>query len=431
METHYERQGDAHGFTVFLENGGWCWYQDPRALLSGDKVVVGGIEGNGDGSAVIAVYGLKERKILARMVVHEQFDRDDHNSPVIRVRPDGSLLAVYARHGTEKVHYYRISDTRDTPQWSDELKLDHAAALPHDKVTYMNLIHLSAEDKLYNFFRGFQWNPSFVTSTDAGLTWGEPAHFIKNEVEGQHRPYARYAANGADTVHVSFTDAHPRNFGNGIYYAAFRSGSFYKADGTLIKELEPGGPLSPGEAELVYRGSLTKDKPEGFESVPGAAWTSAIEVTAENRPHIGYTLYLSNDDHRYRLASWTGARWIDREIAYGGKCLYPAESSYTGLVTMDPVDPTVVFISTDVDPSTGKDLGGEHEIYRARVGPADDLSTIEWQAVTEQSPVRNIRPLILRDGNRRVVLWNRGRYNSYMDYDLDTVGFVERVDSAD
>jgi hypothetical protein len=205
---------------------------------------------------------------------------------------------------------------------------------------------MKREGKLYNFFRGIDWNPCFITSMDHGRTWGEPTHFIASELEGKHRPYSRYAGNGSDTVHVSFTDGHPRNFGNSLYYAAFRGGNFYRADGQLLKSLER-GPLRPSEAERVYQGSGNPER-RADQSAIGAAWTSCMALDADGHPHIGYSLYLSNADHRYRIASWTGERWVDREVAYAGRCLYDRESSYTGLITFDPVDPSVVFLSTDV-----------------------------------------------------------------------------------
>ena len=78
--------------------------------------------------------------------------------------------------------------------------------------------YLKSEKKLYNFFRGINYNPSFITSSDQGETWGEPTHLIIDEVEGRNRPYARYCGDGLKTIHISFTDAHPRDFGNSIYY---------------------------------------------------------------------------------------------------------------------------------------------------------------------------------------------------------------------
>ena len=79
-----------------------------------------------------------------------------------------------------------------------------------------------------------------------------------------------------------------------------------------------------------------------------------------------------------------------------------------------------------MNPSTGEDMGGKHEIYRAEVGPEDDISAIKREPVTQDSPVRNIRPMILRDGDTRVVLWQRGDFQTYRNYDMDTVGFIEK-----
>jgi hypothetical protein len=421
----YDRGADQHKFTVFMKDGGWCWYQDPRALAHNGTLFMGSVKGIDKGEALIGVYDLKAKKALGSVVANPSFDRDDHNSPVFFARADGSVLSMYARHGSDLLHRYRISDPADPMKWSEEM------AFTHDfpggtAVTYMNLYEMKDEGKLYNFYRGFYWNPSFITSTDQGETWGDPTHFIASELNGRNRPYACYAGNGKDTVYVSFTDGHPRVFGNSIYYAEFRGGKYYKADGAELKDLKKDGPLRPSEAELVYKGS-GKTQQKGGPSPSDAAWTASIEVDEAGRPHLGYTLYKSNTDHRYRMASWNGKTWVDREVAYGGKCLYDAESSYTGLIALDPVDPTVVFISTDVNPSTGEDTGGKHEIYRARIGLNDTIATIQWEPVTQDSPVRNIRPIILRDGESRIVLWQRGDFQTYRNYDLDTVGLVEKA----
>ena len=72
----------------------------------------------------------------------------------------------------------------------------------------------------------------------------------------------------------------------------------------------------------------------------------------------------------------------------------------------------VVLISTDVDSSTGKALGGKHEIFGAKVGLTDDIESIEREAVTQDSAVRNIRPIIVRDGDNRILLWNREEFRT-------------------
>jgi hypothetical protein len=413
----------ADAVVTFMATGGWCWFQDPRAIVHEGKLFMGSVQGHATGPALVGVYDLAERRPLGTVVMQDDFDHDDHNSPVFHARPDGSVLATYAKHNRERYHYSRISDPADALDWGEEFKHERSSPNPRDRVTYMNFLEMKQEGLLYNFYRGIDFNPTFVTSSDHGLTWSAPVHFVRNEVGGRQRPYARYAGNGEDTVHVSLTDAHPRNFGNSIYYFQFRDGRFFRADGSLIRSLAD-GPLAPGEAEMVFRGSGTEIKPKGYESVPLSAWTSSVAIDAEGRPHIGYTLYLNDSDHRYRIASWDGQGWLDREVAFAGKALYPRESSYTGLITLDPTDPSMVYISSDVDPGSGADAGGTHEIYAARVGLEDDIDTIQWRALTSGSPHRNIRPVVVAGGGYKVVLWLSGPWNTYRDYHSAVVGVV-------
>jgi hypothetical protein len=258
-----------------------------------------------------------------------------------------------------------------------------------------------------------------TNSEDEGLTWGEPVQVISSGFKKRHRPYACYADDGQATIHIVFTDSHPRRFGNSIYHVTLRDGVFYTANGTPIQALAD-GPVTPSQCEQLYRGSMSFERPEGTDSVPGAAWPSSIMVDQQGHAHIAYSVHHDITDHRYRIASWNGERWCDREVAYAGNGLYARESSYTGLITLDPCDPSCVFVSTDMHPQSGEPIG-QHEIFCATIGVKDDRSTIEWTAVTSNSPVRNLRPLILRPDDRRIVLWQRGDFVTFRDYQMDTV----------
>ncbi len=297
---------ESRPLTTFMKNSGWCWYQNPRAIIHNDKLVIGGVEGNGDGAAAIGVYDLKAKEILGRVVVHERFDRDDHNSPVFWARPDGRLLAVYARHGRDMLHRYRISDPTDYLKWSEEELFRHSYPRAA-KVTYMNLYEMIDEGKLYNFFRGIKWSPSFITSTDKGETWGEPTHFLAGEFKG--RPYVRYTGNGKDTIHFSFTDAHPRDFGNSVYYAAFRGGKFYRANGQMIKDLKASGHLKPSEADRVFKGGGGKGRGVS-KSALNSGWNSSIAI-APGYMATDNTAALQADEERNRqiLERIAAGRW--------------------------------------------------------------------------------------------------------------------------
>lgn len=407
---------------TFMKDGGWCWYQDPRAIINNGKLVIGGVSGQ-SGDVKVSVYDLEKKKDLGTIILDKEFQVDDHDVPAFYTRPDGSILSVWARHANENKHYYSISSVSDYTQWGAKQTFVHKYE-GRGGVTYMNLHYLENEKTLYNFFRdGPSFNPSYITSKDHGKTWGNRTHFIADDVEGRQRPYARYIQKDENTVGISFTDGHPRVYGNSLYYAEFRNGTFYNVDGTKIKEAN-GEPLRTPEAEKLYVGSETKKKPHGFESVPNSAWTCAMGKDAENNPHLGYTLYLNNDDHRFRINSWNGTKWVDREIAFAGKCLYTMESSYTGLMAFDPEDPTRVYISTDVNPSTGEKMNNIHEIYSAKINESDDVSTIKWEAITKNSSFRNIRPIVVANNGHKALIWLSGPWKSFVNYASDVKGII-------
>ena len=58
---------------------------------------------------------------------------------------------MYSRHGADGKIYYRHSQPNDPSQWGDE-RLYVPSRL--SKVTYSNLHYLSAEKRVYDFFRG-------------------------------------------------------------------------------------------------------------------------------------------------------------------------------------------------------------------------------------------------------------------------------------
>lgn len=408
--------------TTFMQDGGWCWYQDPRVVISDGKLVIAGLDGQ-FGDVRLGVFDLRSEEIEGVAVLHEKLEVDDHDVPALYARPDGSMLAVWAKHAHEKIHYYSISSPGNYLEWGERREFhhdyDHRAG-----VTYMNLYFLQNENLLYNLFRdGPSFNPSFITSADHGETWGNRTHFIANDVSGRHRPYARYIQLDESTIGISYTDAHPRVYGNSLYYAHYSNGAFHQVDGAKIRDLKD-GPLRTSEGEKIFAGSETSKKPFECESVPNSAWTCAMGKDMKNNPHIGYSCYLDNSDHRYRIASWDGERWNDREIAYAGKCLYFWESSYTGLMAFDPEDPTKVYISGDVDPATGEDKGGKHEIYAATIEADDDISTIRWEAITSGSKHRNIRPIVVAGEGYKVLLWLQGPWFTFTSYDVDVVGKI-------
>jgi len=405
------------------DDAGYCWFEGSRALMVGDKLVVGSVASGwsaaarkGDIEAIVYDFATSKSSVVE---LHNGLELDDHDSAGFVVRPDGKLLALYAKHGTEDHFYYRVSNSASLLDWSAEKTFTPTAAT---LLTYSNLFLLPAENnRIYDFYRGLDnsYKPSFAYSDDSGQTWKSGNVVINVPSTQKHRPYVRYATNGTDTVHLVYTEAHPRDFDNSLYHVSYRQGMLYKTDGSALHPLSE-GLTSPDEGSRIYQGNADN-----------VAWGMDVTLDALGRPLVLYSVQVGSaglptgqggDDIRYRYARWDGAAWRDFPLAFGGRRLYSGEDDYSGLGSFDPTDPNVVFISTNANPTTGvplisaADNARHHEIFRGVT--ADGGKTWQWTPITHDSALDNLRPLLPPPGanGRRALLWLRGTYRAYTDY---------------
>lgn len=409
---------------VLNDDGAWCWFEDERAIVADEMLFVGTIaSGHLDvrrrGNVEVTSYDLATGEIR-RGVLHENFQADDHNSPALLERPDGRILAAYSRHSDGNRIFYRLSSKpHDISGWRlEEIFVPSESSI----VTYSNLHTLSEEGtgRIYNFFRGYDdsYKPSWMFSDDFGETWTAGGILIDFASGENHRPYVKYTGNGQDTLHFLFSEGHPRDYDNSIYHAYYRAGAFYDSHGNPIGELEK-APISPSQATRVFAGD-----PDNV------AWPHDIELDEGGRPYIAYQVQKNSagkhrgeggHDHRYRYARWDGDQWHDFEIAYAGSRLYAGEDDYTGGICLHPDDPDVVFISTNVDPMSGRELASGHrEVFR---GTTDDGGAHwSWEPVTQNSSFDNLRPFVPKwEKGKTALLWLRGTYRSYTDYATEVV----------
>jgi hypothetical protein len=211
------------------------------------------------------------------------------------------------------------------------------------------------------------------------------------------------------------TEDHPRNFDNSLYHAFIRGGEIFGSDGARI------GLLSTSSNTTLHAWDLTRVYQGGPTNV---AWMTDIQLDAGQQPVILFTVQTDGAglpqgagglDHRFGYARWDGQKWTAALIAYAGTRLYPGEDDYTGLGTIDPLDTSIVYISTDANPVTGKPLMSKanyrrhHELFRGAT--TDDGKTWQWMPITSNSSTDNLRPLVPRwNDTRRVVVWMRGAY---------------------
>src|SRR5260221_4765293 len=100
---------------VLSEDGGWCWFESPRAILRGDQLIVGSVASGWKdparkGDIELIVYDFRTQQ-LNTFELHNQLELDDHDSPALLVRSDKKLLAMFAKHNVENHFYYRVSES--------------------------------------------------------------------------------------------------------------------------------------------------------------------------------------------------------------------------------------------------------------------------------------------------------------------------------
>jgi hypothetical protein len=314
--------------------GAWSWFGDPRSVYHEGmhrRTYTGWV--TTDGSIQVASFDHDTgQRVIATLRVRLQID--DHDTPSILVRPDGRLLVFWSTHAGPTMWYRRSARPEDVTAWEPErvFPTNTPGTLGF---TYPNPVQLSAEaNRIYLFWRGGNFNPSFSTSGD-GTTWSAARTLILNPTD---RPNVKYASNGRDTIAMAFTQAHPRAGRTNIYYAAYRARALRRADGSVISTMAD-LPISPSEGEQVYDWQTS-----------GKAWVHDVALDAAGYPVIVYAAFPSDTDHRYRYARWDGSRWTDRELvrAGGSMSVDPSEPNDSGGITLDHENPSTVYLSRQV-----------------------------------------------------------------------------------
>jgi len=379
--------------TRTLGPGAWSWFGEPRALDYGNRVYAGWVDPTGR-----VTVGSFDDRSGSRIDLARMSKVDDHDSPSLQLRPDGRLTVFYSHHADSFIHFRTTLRPRDIGEWGAPQTV-RTARWGKWGNTYPSPVWLPRENRLWLFWRGSDWSPAFSRASWDGR-WSRPRRLMR--APGQ-RPYVKYVSNGRDAIHMAFTQGHPREARTGIYYAVYRRGAFYRANGRRLARMRD-LPFRPSRADKVHDGRRGR-----------RAWVHDIALDRSGRPVIVYATLHSRRRHYYRYARWTGKRWRTWPIvAAGGSISGGRERFYSGGVALHPGDPSRVYLS--------RATGGVHRLEEWRT-PNRGRSW-SWVTTLPGSGGGNYRPVVPRGtfATSGQVLWMGGRYGSYRRFGTSIFG---------
>jgi len=326
-------QNELNKVTITMD-GAWCWFQDPRAVyINGEHERTYAQWMTSEGKLQVGAYGHKSGKIETH-TLKENWDRDDHNVGAFLILPDNRLMVFYARHNKTGIFCRTTVNPEDIHNWNEEV-----AVCMSEFITYAHPVYLSEENRIYVFWRGLTWKPTFATSQD-GISWSEPRVLIQDEGKESNkiRPYTKITSDGRSSIHVAFTDGHPaQEKQNSVYYLKYEKDQFFRADGSIIGTMD-NLPVQHNQSDVIYDCTVS-----GILS-----WVWDIALDEEGYPVVAYTRFPKTTDHRYHYARWDGKEWVDVQlIPVAGGSLKPRKGKKKESCTILPALPSILRIHPD------------------------------------------------------------------------------------
>lgn len=400
------------------DDGAWTWYNDERVIFHNNVFYASYVKS--DGKTAMTAFGMESTpscNARKEIILSTWEQKDDHNVAAFLPLKDGSLLACYATHSAHKNFYQRkliLSRWNEAKAGEEQ----HFKMVDTQRgLTYQNLHRIEDENgRIYNFFRGNNFNPHFTTSDDDAETWSKPVQLIRVG-EGSARPYIKYVSNGRDRIDLFYTDGHPRDSKqNNVYHLFYKDGAFHKTDGSVIRTVEElkTKPMLPQDGTLVFDGSTPN----------GRGWVWDMEYDQNGQPFGAFISSPSGQmgsDMRYWTARISDGQWSCEQIAFAGSNLYRKEEHYAGGIALDPQNDQQVVISADVEPATGKPL--PQGIYQLFKGTREN-GHWKWEQLTHDPVNNQLRPVIVR-GKENAVFWFAGEYIRYQEYDCQIMMSLE------
>lgn len=386
-----------HKIVEFSHDGAWCWFQDPRAIFI-----------NGRYMKTYAQWITRKGKLQCGSYDHdteefvtftlkEKWDKDDHNVGSFLKLNDNRIMIFYARHNKKGLFARITTNPEDITSWRGEI------VISEQKSTYSHPVYLKDERKLFVFWRGETWKPTYSTSKD-GKIWSPARIIIQDEGKENRkiRPYMKIYSKGKNKLHMVFTDGHPRDEPkNSLYYIKYENGHFRNLKNEILDKTTH-APINHKRCEMIYDANKNKIR----------AWVWDVGSDENDNACVLYARFPTKFKHHYHLVRWTGSKWQDIELTFAGNwfpqtgLLRPErEPHYSGGMCFNHSNTNILYLS--------RKINGQFEIEKWKT----EDKGITWKShpITKNSIDLNVRPIFPHgyDQDNDHILWMSGKYRHY------------------
>lgn len=424
--------------TVFNNNGGWTWYNDERVVVdaAAGKIVVSSAESSASSQTAspnidVVIYDLATKQASKKTLGKLSYS-DDHNNGGIVVTAPGEYFVAYAHHNKECNSYWAKYaggswGNTVTRSWGDQ-----GCPWNGSYVTYNNLWKLSSEGRIYNLVRSVETSPTFLYSEDEGATWKFGGRLTGSAQVGYNAGYYKYWGNGVDRIDFFATESHPRDSDTSLYHGYLKGGKVYDSfDKEVDANLFDNNASKIQDFTRVFQagsklGGATLHRLWNFDIARYA--DNTIGVLWQGRENECADKNNCNPGHHIAYSRFDGKEWKSTRLVKGGRTLYRNrsdwwEEDYLGGAALDPDDPHVIYVSTNIDPRDDRTEYPVNEIWKGVT--CDDGASFVWTPLTMKSEHENLRPVVPKwDAQNTAILWFRGNYQTAQMYSAEVVGII-------
>src|SRR6516162_6886840 len=94
-------------FATLTSDGGWTWFNDPRAVFHNGVLYFGYVRSS-DARSALSQFNLQSGQ-TTNLWTSSLTERDDHDNCGLLSKQDGTLFANYSRHQDDQFFTYRLS----------------------------------------------------------------------------------------------------------------------------------------------------------------------------------------------------------------------------------------------------------------------------------------------------------------------------------